>query len=106
MTLKRKKADFWVAASLLVLAIYILFMVYPMFRVMHQALIDPATKQLSLVNFRKFFTTPYYSATLVRSFKVAVTVALFSLLVGIPLAYVYNMYKKSSFYIAHKINQQ
>ena len=93
MTLKKKKADFWVVASLLVMALYILFMVYPMIKVMYQALLDPSTKQLSLVNFRKFFTTPYYSTTLVHSFKVAVAVAFFSLLVGIPLAYLYNMYQ-------------
>ena len=30
MTLKKKKADFWVVASLLVLALYVIFMVVPM----------------------------------------------------------------------------
>ena len=93
MTLKKKKADFWVVASLLVLALYVIFMVVPMIKVFYQALLDPTTKELSITNFRRFFTTPYYSATLVRSFKVAVSVAFFSLLVGIPLAYLYNMYQ-------------
>ncbi len=93
MTLGKKKADFWVVASLLVLALYLIFMVVPMIKVFYQAMLDPATKALSLVNFKKFFTTPYYSNTLVRSFKVAVSVAFFSLLVGIPLAYFYNMYQ-------------
>ena len=93
MTLKKKKADFWVLASLLILAIYVVFMVIPMIKVFYQALLDPSTGAVSMVNFKKFFTTPYYSNTLIRSFKVAVSVAFFSLLVGIPLAYFYNMYK-------------
>ncbi len=93
MTLKKKKADFWMVASLLVLVMYIVFMVIPMVKVFHQAMLDPSTKDFSFVNFVKFFTTPYYSKTLVRSFKVAFTVALISLLVGIPMAYFYNMYK-------------
>ena len=93
MTLKKKKADFWVVASLLVLALYLLFMVVPMVKVFYQALLDPVSKELSLANFKKFFTTPYYSTTLVHSFKIAVSVAFFSLLIGIPLAYLYNMYQ-------------
>ena len=93
MTLKKKKADFWVVASLLVLALYLIFMVVPMIKVFYQALLDPATKELSFANFKRFFTTPYYSTTLVHSFKIAISVAFFSLLVGIPLAYLYNMYQ-------------
>lgn len=93
MTKSKKKMDFWVLASIIVLCLYLLFMLYPMVRVMYQAVLDPETKAFSFVNFRKFFTTPYYRNTLVRSFKVAVTTTFFSLLVGIPLAYLYNMYQ-------------
>ena len=34
MSLKSKKRDFWVVASIVVLGIYLLFMVYPMLLVM------------------------------------------------------------------------
>lgn len=93
MIKSKKKMDFWVIASIIVLCLYLLFMLYPMAKVMYQAALDPETKELSLVNFQKFFTTPYYRNTLVRSFKVAITTTFFSLLVGIPLAYLYNMYQ-------------
>ena len=93
MIKSKKKMDFWVIASIIVLCLYLLFMLYPMAKVMYQAALNPETKELSLVNFQKFFTTPYYRNTLVRSFKVAITTTFFSLLVGIPLAYLYNMYQ-------------
>lgn len=92
MTLTKKK-DFWVIASIVVLCLYLLFMLYPMVKLLYQAMLDPTTQTFSLVNFKKFFTTPYYSNTLGRSFKVAIAVTLTSLVVGIPLAYVYNMYQ-------------
>jgi len=75
------------------MALYILFMLYPMVKVVYQAVLDPTTKEFSLVNFQKFFTTPYYSNTLSHSFKVAIATMFFSLLVGIPLAYLYSMYR-------------
>ena len=43
--------------------------------------------------FKQFFSTPYYSGTMINSFKVAIAVSVTSTLIGIPLAYLYNMYK-------------
>ncbi len=93
MSLKSKKRDFWVVASIVVLGIYLLFMVYPMLLVMVKSFQDPATGGFSLQHFVKFFSQPYYSRTLLNSFKVAVSAAFFSLLVGIPLAYFYNIFR-------------
>lgn len=93
MSLKSKKRDFWVVASIVVLGIYLLFMVYPMLLVMVKSFQDPATGGFSLQHFVKFFSQPYYSKTLINSFKVAVSAAFFSLLVGIPLAYFYNIFR-------------
>jgi len=92
--MKRDKTyDFWVIASLIILGLYLLFMVYPLVRVMSKSVIDAETGEFSFKYFVQFFSQPYYSGTLLHSFKVAISVAVISLLIGIPLAYVYTMYE-------------
>ncbi len=93
MSKKAGKKDFWMAASFVVLGLYVLFMLYPMLLVMVKSFQDPATGSFTLKHFVKFFSQPYYSRTLLNSFKVAVSATFFSLLIGIPLAYLYSMYK-------------
>ena len=62
--MKRKKGfDFWVIASFAILALYLLFMVYPLFKIMGKSVIDPKTGTFTLNNFIKFFSQPYYSST-------------------------------------------
>ena len=68
-------------------------MVYPLVRVMSKSVIDAETGEFSFKYFVQFFSQPYYSGTLLHSFKVAISVAVISLLIGIPLAYVYTMYE-------------
>ncbi len=89
----KRKADFWVVASLVVLAIYLLFMLYPLLKVMTKSVFDAETGKFTMKYFQQFFGQKYYSSTLVHSFNVAVTSAFFSLVVGIPLAYLYNAYE-------------
>lgn len=93
--MRRKKTsfDFWIIASLVIFALYMLFMVYPLFKVMKQSVVDEETGKLTLRYFIKFFSQPYYANTLINSFKVAISAALVSLVIGVPLAYLYNMYE-------------
>lgn len=90
---KKAKFDFWVIASLIVLALYLLFMVYPLLKIVGQSVIDEGTGKLTLKHFIKFFSQPYYFRTLTNSFKVALCTCAISLVLGIPLAYFYNMYE-------------
>lgn len=90
---KTKRFDFWVIASLIVFALYLIFMLFPMLKIMMKSVVDADTGKFSLRYFKQFFSQPYYSNTLIHSFKVAIVSALFSLLIGIPLAYLYNMYQ-------------
>ncbi len=90
--LRKRKFDFWVIASLIVLALYLLFMVYPLFKIVRQSVLDEKTGSLTLKHFIKFFSQPYYFRTLTNSFKVAVVTCAISLVLGVPLAYLYNMY--------------
>ena len=85
--------DFWVLASLVILVLYLLFMVYPLYKVMSRSVVDAKTGTFTLKYFVQFFSQAYYSSTLANSFKVAISTAIVSLLIGIPLAYFYNMYE-------------
>ena len=84
---KKRKFDFWVIASFIVLGLYLLFMVYPLYKIVRQSFLDENTGE-----FIKFFSQPFYFRTLTNSFKVAIAACFFSLVLGVPLAYLYNMY--------------
>ncbi len=90
---KKKGFDFWVIVSLIVLALYILFMVYPLMKIVKQSVIDSKTGALTFKYFVKFFSQPFYSRTLTNSFKVALCSCAITLILGVPLAYLFNMYE-------------
>lgn len=91
--MKKKKLDFWIVASLVLLGLYLLFMVYPLLKIFTQSVTDEKDGHLTLRYFIKFFGQPFYSRTLLNSFKVAVCSCVVSLVLGVPLAYLYNMYQ-------------
>ncbi|HZJ87905.1 MAG TPA: ABC transporter permease subunit, partial [Sphaerochaeta sp.] len=85
--------DFWVTVSLFIFALYMLFMVYPLFMVISKSVVSAETGKFTLKYFKQFFSQQYYYMTLTNSFKVALSVSIVSLAIGIPLAYLYNMYE-------------
>ena len=89
---KKKSFNFWILASLVVLGLYLLFMVYPLLRLISRSVIDGGTGEFSLRYFEQFFSAQYYFGTMINSFKVAITISITSSLIGIPLAYFYNTY--------------
>ncbi|MDY3282106.1 ABC transporter permease [Dysosmobacter sp.] len=88
----KRKFELWTVVSLVLLASFLLFLVYPMFGLLKQAVITPEG-QFSLREFAKFFSKSYYTDTILNSVKVTVTVTIVSLLLGIPIAYFYSFYK-------------
>ena len=88
----KKKRDAWIIVSLVLLASFLLFLVYPMFGLLKQAVISPEGK-FTFEQFAKFFSKSYYTNTIVNSVKVTLTVTAFSLVLGIPIAYFYSFYK-------------
>lgn len=90
---KKRKFDFWVIASLVILGLYLLFMVYPLFKIVRQSVLDEKTGEFTMRYFIKFFSQPYYFRTLINSFKVAIAACVLSLILGVPLAYLYNIYE-------------
>ncbi|MGI5174300.1 iron ABC transporter permease [Treponema sp. OMZ 840] len=93
MMVKTKKPDLWVVVSLCILALYVVFMLYPVLRVTTQSVRDNTTGTFTLRYFKQFFSDPYYFITLFNSFKISLCVTAVCLVVGVPLAYLYNIYE-------------
>ena len=89
---KTKRLDPWVVVTLVILFCYLLFLIYPMFNLLRQSVFSGETGAFTLEYFQKFFGKTYYLSTLWNSFKVSVAATVITLIIGVPLAYVYNMY--------------
>lgn len=92
MTKSKKKFEVWTIVSLALLAAFLLFLVYPMFGLLKQAVISPEGN-FTLKQFAEFFSKSYYIETIFNSLKVTITVTLVSLLLGVPIAYFYSFYR-------------
>lgn len=77
---------------LMVGVILVLFLVYPIGRMLISSLVEqdePFTlSNLTLYNFRRFFTSRLYRDAMRHSLAVSLSTVLFSTLIGLPLAYV------------------
>lgn len=85
------RLDIWGIITLLTLAMYLIFMVYPLGNLIKMAFYDD--DGLTLNNFIKFFSKSYYSITLSNSFKISLAATATSLLIGIPMAYFFALYR-------------
>ncbi len=81
-----------ILVTLLVLGLYALFLVYPLFNLLIQAVVDKETGKFTLAYFVRFFGKPYYFNTLLNSFKVTFGVTILTVLLGTPLAYIFTRY--------------
>lgn len=88
---RAKRIDPWIMVSVVILALYLLFLIYPMFNVLGRSVVEDG--KLTLKYFITFFSQEYYISTLWNSFKVSIATTAVSLILGIPLAYFYNIYE-------------
>ena len=88
---KKKRMDVWNILSLVILAVYGLFLIYPLVRL----LVESVTKDgnFTMEYFLKFFSNSYYGETLLHSFLLSISATVVSLALGVPLAYFYNIYE-------------
>lgn len=87
-----RKRELWSVVTWVFLALFALFLVYPMYGILRQSVFN-ADGQFTLEQFRKFFGTPYYAGTIQNSFVVTIAVTAITLLLGIPFAYFYSFYR-------------
>ncbi len=90
MTVKRN--DGWLLASFIMILLFVVVLIYPLFGLLKQAVIMP-DGSFSFEQFQKFFSNGYYTDTIGNSFKVTITVTVLTLALGIPFAYFYAFYK-------------
>lgn len=86
------RRDVWLLISIVILCLYALFLIYPLFMVLRNAVVSESGV-FTLSHFVKFFSKRYYISTMANSFALSVSVTVFSLLLGLPLAYFYNLYE-------------
>ena len=87
----KKKRDVWRLVSLGVLVLYGLFLLYPLFRLLRESVLVDG--KFTLAAFKQFFSSPYHVETIFNSLKVSIAATAVSLIIGVPLAYFYQMYE-------------
>ncbi len=87
----RRWPTLWHYMSLVLLALFGLFLVYPLWGVLRNAVYDESGA-LSLVYFAKFFANPYYFGTILNSLVVSGATTVASLIIGVPFSYFYTYY--------------
>lgn len=91
---KTKKWDMWVIISIILLGTYILFMLYPMIKLLINSVRDESTGAFTLRYFERFFDKDHgYAYTLINSFKVSIAATIVTLIIGVPMAYLYTVYE-------------
>lgn len=87
----KKGKDVWSLVTLAVFALYAVFLIYPLFILLKQAVYVDGHFTMSA--FKEFFSKSYNVNTIFNSLKVTITTTVISLAIGIPLAYFYQMYE-------------
>lgn len=83
--------DIWKAVSIGILCLYALFLIYPLFKLLYNAFFFDGS--FTTQYFQSFFSQKYYVKSIFNSLKVSVCATALSLIIGIPLAYFYQMYE-------------
>lgn len=83
----RKQWDSWMIIGIAIFILTLLFLLVPLGTLFISAFRDPVTGTLSLTNFARFFSKPYYYNSMLNSIKVTVTVTVLCVILGVPMAY-------------------
>ncbi len=86
------RPDFWFFVKFLVIASMCLFIVYPFYTILTKSVFSDKEEGVTLYNFVRFFTKPYYYQPLIRSLVVCGLTVLASTAIGVPIAYVMTRY--------------
>lgn len=84
---RKFKWDFWKTVTLVILLLFAVFLVYPLFMLFLSGFKDSETQLWTMGNFAKFFGKRYYYGALKNSFLLTICVTALTILIGTPLAY-------------------
>ena len=95
----QKKWNMWLVLAIVILALFLIFVVYPIGLILYKSvLMEDGT--ISFAYFAKFFSKKFYWSTLINSFKVTIASTLVSAVLGLIMAYVLRSIKiKGSKYL-------
>jgi len=99
--LGKVKLDFWFFTKFFVITGMVLFIVYPFYTILTKSVFSNKEEGLTLYNFIRFFTKPYYYKTLLRSLVVCGVTVLTTTLIGVPVAYVMTRYNIAGKQLLH-----
>ena len=91
MKTEKKRFEIWSVVSFALMALFLIFLVYPIGKLLKESIYTNG--QFTLDAFKKFFSQYYYYGSIFNSVKIAVSVMIISLLIGIPFSYFYSFYK-------------
>jgi len=95
------KPDFWFFTKFFVISGMCLFIVYPFYTILTKSVFSNKVEGLTLYNFIRFFTKPYYYQTLIRSLVVCSITVLTTTVIGVPIAYVMTRYNVAGKQLLH-----
>ena len=99
--LGKVKMDFWFLTKFFVIAAMCLFIVYPFYTILTKSVFSNKVEGLTLYNFVRFFSKPYYYQTLIRSIVVCSATVLTTTIIGVPIAYVMTRYNIAGKQLLH-----
>ncbi len=88
---KEKRIDVWKIISIAVLIGYVIFLLWPLVKLFYSAFYNNG--KFTIEQFVNFFSKKYYRKSITNSLKVSSLATLITLIIGIPLAYFYQMYE-------------
>ena len=85
--------DVWRWAVIAGLALCSVFVIWPLFELARQSFIGQTTQTIGLENYITFFSSSYFMRATHNSLWIASGTTLMTLLMGVPLAYIFSRYK-------------
>lgn len=93
MMKSRRRIDFWTLITIAIIAVFALFLIYPLVSLIADGFKEEGSGVFTLANYERFFTKRYYYRSLFNSLKLTFAVTVCSLAIGVPLAYFMSFYK-------------
>ena len=87
MKLNASPRDFWFWTTLAIAALFVVFLVYPLFSLFASSFVDAESGSLTLTHYAAFFRKKYYYRALFNSMSVTLCVTVLAVLIGAPMAY-------------------
>ncbi|MCR4706739.1 MAG: iron ABC transporter permease [Clostridiales bacterium] len=94
--------DFWFWVKTVIFVVFLLFLVYPFSTLIYNSFFSTKAEGFTLYNFSRFFTRKYYNSALGNSLQISLIPTIFSVLIGVPMAYLmtrFNIWGKTFWHV-------